>query len=154
MVIYGVVCFIINRNKVLLIKKSEQLFGGGKWSGLGGKMHLNESPEQACVREVFEESGLRISQLEHHGLLKFWFGVENEVDWIVHVFSTNSFEGQLKESSEGALQWIELDKIPYQEMWDDNIHWLPQLLLEKTFVGDFRFNREGTQLLDHKIEIT
>lgn len=135
MFVYGVVCHIISGNKVLLIKKSQELFGGGKWNGLGGKIRPNESPEQASIREVFEESGLKVSRLKYHGLLKFWFGDRNEVDWVVHVFSTESFEGQLKESSEGTLQWIEIDKIPYQEMWEDDKYWLPQLLLGKTFTG-------------------
>ena len=153
MVVYGVVCYIISGNKVLLIKKSPELFGGGKWNGLGGKMYPSESPEQACIREVFEESGLKGRQLKYHGLLRFWFGDRGEPDWIVHVFSTNSFKGQLKESCEGILQWIELDKIPYQEMWEDDKYWVPQLLLGKTFIGEFCFNKEGTQLLDHKIEI-
>ena len=153
MVVYGVVCYIISENKVLLIKKSPELFGGGKWNGLGGKMYPNESPEQACIREVFEESGLKVRQLKYHGLLRFWFGDRGEPHWVVHVFSTNSFKGQLKESCEGILQWIELDKIPYQEMWEDDKYWVPQLLLGKTFIGEFCFNKEGTQLLDHKIEI-
>lgn len=153
MVVYATVCFILSDGKVLLLKKSAELFGGGKWNGLGGRINLGESPEQACIREVFEESGLKVSQLKYHGLLKFWFGNKNELDWVVHVFSTDLFEGKLRESVEGALRWTELDRIPYQEMWEDNKYWLPQILLGKTFVGEFRFNEEGTRLLDHKITV-
>ncbi len=153
MPIRATVCFVISDKKVLLIKKSEELFGGGKWNGLGGKMQADEGPEQGCVREVFEESGLNVSKLRCHGLVKFWFGDRSKLDWVVYVFSTNSFEGEPKESSEGTPRWTELDKIPYDEMWEDNQHWLPFLLDGKSFNGEFYFNEDGTKLLDHKIEV-
>jgi 8-oxo-dGTP diphosphatase len=154
MVIYATACHIINGKRVLLIKKSPELFGGGKWSVLGGKMRPEESPEQTCLREVFEESGLLVDGLKYHGVLEFWFGTEGEPDWVVHAFSTSSFQGQLTESAEGILQWTGVDEIPYTEMWADNKHWFPLLFEGKAFHGRFWFNREGTQLLDNKIEVT
>jgi len=72
--------FHLYEQQALLLKKSAELFGGGKWNGLGGKINRGETPEQACVREVFEESGLRVSKLRYHGLLKFWFG--GKLDWV------------------------------------------------------------------------
>jgi 8-oxo-dGTP diphosphatase len=151
MVIYATVCHIIKDDRILLIKKRQDLFGGGKWNGLGGKMNPDESPEETCRREVLEESGLTVGSLQHHGLLKFWFGGGNEPNWIVHVFSTHLFEGQLRESREGTLHWTQLDQIPYNEMWEDDQHWLPLLLNEKTFSGEFYFNKEGTKLLEYNI---
>lgn len=153
MVIEGVVCHIINNKRLLLIRKSAELFGGGKWNAVGGKMHTGESPEQACIREVREESGLLVSNLKYHGVLRFWFGHKGEPDWVVHAFSTSSIQGQLKESAEGALRWIEFDKIPYEEMWEDDKHWLPLLIDGKTFNGEFCFNEEGTKLLKHKLKV-
>lgn len=152
MVIYATACHILSDRRVLLIKKSPELFGGGKWSVLGGKMRTDESPEQACIREVFEESGLFVSDLKYHGVLEFLFGTEGESNWVVHAFSTGSFHGRLTESAEGILRWIEFDEIPYEEMWADNKHWFPLLLEGKTFHGRFLFNKEGTKLLDFKID--
>jgi len=152
MVRHDVLCFIIDDKKLLMIKKSPELFGGGKWNGLGGKIGVDESPEEACVREVYEESGLLASNLKYHGALKFWFGNPVEPFIICYVYSTNSFEGQLKESHEGILQWIDYDKIPYEEMWEDDQHWLPMLLQGKSFNGEFYFNSEGTKLLRHRLQ--
>lgn len=149
MVVYATLCYILTNGKVLLLKKSEGLFGGGRWNGLGGKIDKGEMPEQACVREVFEESGLSVNKLRYHGLLKFWFG--DDFDWVVHVFSTNAYEGELRESTEGILKWIDLDKIPHDEMWDDDRHWLPLLLKGKSFEGEFHYNREGSELVDYEI---
>ena len=152
MVRYDTLCFLIDDKKLLMIKKSSELFGGGKWNGLGGKISVGESPEEACVREVFEESGLQVNNLRCHGALKFWFGNTVEPFILCYVFSTNSFEGQLKESPEGILKWIDFDKIPYEEMWEDDQHWLPMLLKGKNINGEFHFNQGGTKLLNHKLE--
>jgi len=151
MVRYDTLCHIISDQRLLLLKKSVGLFGGGKWNGLGGKVRVGESPEQACVREVYEESGLRIKGLKYHGVLKFWFGDTGE-PIVVYVFSTKSFRGQLKESSEGILSWIDFEKVPYEEMWEDDRYWLPLLMEGKNFRGEFYFNQEGTKLLNHKLE--
>jgi len=135
-----------------MLKKATGLFGGGKWNGLGGKIGAGESPEQACIREVLEESGLQISNLRYHGVLKFWFGRASE-PIIVYVFSTRSFEGQPREGREGILRWIDFDEIPYEEMWEDDRYWLPVLMEGKHFNGEFHFNDEGNTLLRHKLEI-
>jgi 8-oxo-dGTP diphosphatase len=137
-----------------MLKKSAELFGGGKWNGLGGKIGVDESPEQACVREVYEESGLHVSNLRYHGVLKFWFGNTNDPTIVGHVFSTKSFEGKLKESREGILRWIDFDEMPYEEMWEDDRYWLPKLIEGKSFSGEFRFNQEGTKLLNHKLNVS
>lgn len=152
MVIYETVCYIIDGKKLLMIKRAEGLFGAGKWSGLGGKIEAGESKEQACVREVYEESGLHVDDLKYHGSLGFMF--ENTEESIVaFVFSTMSFKGVLAESPEGVLRWIGFDEIPYNEMWDDSRYWLPLLIDGKDFNGEFQFDREVSKVLDYKLEI-
>lgn len=152
MVIYETVCYIIDGKKLLMIKRAEGLFGAGKWSGLGGKIEAGENKDQACVREVYEESGLRVDDLKYHGSLEFMF--ENTIESIiVHVFSATSFTGQLTESPEGVLRWISFDEIPYDAMWDDSKYWLPLLIGGKDFNGEFHFDREVSKVMDYKLEI-
>ena len=52
------VCHIFKNDRLLLQKKSKGLFGSGKWNGVGGKLKLNQTPEEGVRREVFEETGL------------------------------------------------------------------------------------------------
>jgi len=152
MVVYGTLCHIMNDRKFLMLRKATGLFGGGKWNGLGGKIGVGESPEQACIREVLEESGLKVSNLRYHGVLKFWFGDAGETI-VVHVFSTHSFEGRIKEGREGILRWIDFDEIPYEEMWQDDRYWLPALMEGKNFKGEFHFNEQGNMILRQKLEV-
>lgn len=46
--------------KVLLIRRSSDDFGGGTWESAGGKLEEGETLEEGIVREVFEETGLKI----------------------------------------------------------------------------------------------
>ena len=48
--------FDSKREKVLLIQRSDD----GKWAVPGGAMTAGESLSEACVREVLEETGLKI----------------------------------------------------------------------------------------------
>jgi 8-oxo-dGTP diphosphatase len=52
------------------VKKQNDMHQG-KWNGLGGKLEAGESPEQCAVREIAEESGLQVMDLELKGILTF-----------------------------------------------------------------------------------
>ncbi|MBN1682953.1 8-oxo-dGTP diphosphatase [Candidatus Bathyarchaeota archaeon] len=149
--IEATLCHILDESKVLLLRKSIGLFGEGKWNAPGGKLKKGESPEEGVIREVFEETGLNIRDLKKHGLLKFYFGQKEEIDWLVYVYSTKKFEGTIKASEEGELKWFHLKDIPYNEMWEDDWYWLPILLDNKNFEGVFYFDAEGNVLIDYKI---
>lgn len=153
MAVKATVCHIINGKYLLLQKKSVGLFGEGKWNGVGGKLVEGETFLEGVEREVLEETGLSVSNLIPHGILNFFFGQKAEPDWIVHVFSTCTFEGTMRPSNEGWLRWFTFDEIPYDEMWQDDEHWLPLLLDGKRFSGDFHFDEGGSQLLYFDLEV-
>jgi len=153
MPILATVCHILKGQKLLLQKKSKGLFGADKWNGVGGKIKQDETPEETVKREVFEETGLKIMNIQSHGILNFYFGDRKELDWIVHVFSTKSFEGKPRPSKEGVLRWFAFKEIPYNEMWQDDRHWLPLLLMGNKFEGNFYFDQEGKELLDFNLKV-
>ncbi|MEM2935605.1 MAG: 8-oxo-dGTP diphosphatase [Candidatus Bathyarchaeia archaeon] len=153
MAIIATLCHIMRNDALLLQKKSKGLFGEGKWNGVGGKLEPNESPEACVTREVFEETGLKASNIKFHGVLNFYFGDRNELDWVVYIFSTKVFEGEPKAGGEGDLKWFAFKDIPYDEMWQDDEHWLPLLLEDKSFQGNFYFDEEGKELLGFDLKI-
>ena len=53
---------ILNRRlkKILLIRRSTGDFGGGTWESAGGKVEEGETLENAVIREIFEETGLKV----------------------------------------------------------------------------------------------
>ena len=46
---------------ILMIRRALERGRGGQWCLPGGTMWKNEPPDVACVREAFEETGLRVS---------------------------------------------------------------------------------------------
>lgn len=154
MTIQAVVCYLRKNGKILLQRKKKGLYGGGWWNAPGGKLNDNETPEEAAKREVFEETGLMIKNLFRRGKLNFYFTNKTKPDWIVYVFLTDSFSGMPKGNKEGQLKWTNIKQIPYNKMWPDDRYWLPLLLKNKKFKGDFWFDKKEKRLLGYEIKIT
>lgn len=52
---------IEDRGEILMVRRSFSVGRGGQWCPPGGTMWRDEWPEVACVRETYEETGLRVS---------------------------------------------------------------------------------------------
>jgi 8-oxo-dGTP diphosphatase len=48
-------------SELLFVRRSFDLGRGGQWCPPGGTIWDQESPEIACIREAYEETGLRVS---------------------------------------------------------------------------------------------
>ena len=153
---------LIKDGKILLQKKAEGLFGAGRWNGAGGKIEENESSVSCIKRELKEELDItiKIHGLEFIGLLDFcWILDFNLIEKkrtpiTVYVYKVLDYEGIPKSSEEGEVKWFDLDKIPYDKMWDDDKYWLPMAINGKHFFGDFVFNYKD-KLIRHEIhEVT
>jgi len=154
MTILATLCYIKKGNQILLQKKTKGLFGGEKYNAPGGKLQENEEPKAGVIREVEEETGLTVSNLKPHGTLYFYDGDESQVAWQVHIFSTENFEGELKEQvREGVHEWTDKDKIPYDKMWEDDKYFVPSVLEGKSVLGHFYFKKGFGPIQKHILEI-
>ncbi len=141
-------CFILKNDQLLLIRKKRGL-GAGKINAPGGRIEPNETAYQSAIREAREEVGLTPINPEKRGELHFQF-----VDgYSLHctVFLAFDCEGEPIETDEATPFWISRDAVPYDEMWEDDRHWLPLLLEGKPFVGYFLF--DGEEMKSREIEI-
>jgi len=62
-------CIVITgeaKPKVLLIQRGDQPFKGG-WAFPGGFMNMDETTEQCAIRELEEETGLKVSKVNQIG---------------------------------------------------------------------------------------
>ncbi len=58
-----VICYCIFLDEILFLRrKKKKKFQGGLWTAPGGKKEKNESSRQTIIRELFEETSLRIAQ--------------------------------------------------------------------------------------------
>ncbi len=137
-------CIIYDHPRVLLGMKKRG-FGAGRWNGFGGKLQEGETIEEAAKREIFEETGIAAHSLEKKGIIEFEFRGNPEI-LEVHIFRVTDFSGSPEESEEMRPQWFQIEEIPYDTMWPDDIHWLPLFLAGKRFKGRFLFGENDTIL--------
>ncbi len=137
----------VKDGKILLGMKKRG-FGRGKWNGYGGKLMEGESPEQAVVREIEEESGIvvPVENLNHLGTIDFFFTDKLDWDQQAMIYRIDQWEGEAVETEEMKPQWYTFDEIPYAEMWVDDKHWLPHLLANESFTAEFHFDEDGKKI--------
>ena len=89
----------------MIVKKKD-------WPGItfpGGHVEAGESFTEAVIREVKEETGLRIASPQICGM-KDW--VEDGIRYVVLFYKTEKFEGDLISSEEGEVWWEDLKELP------------------------------------------
>ena len=83
------------------------------WSGLtfpGGHVEPGETVVASVIREVQEETGLTVSNLQNCGYIQ-WYNPVRESQYFVFLFKTSSYNGELKGSAEGNVKWMTLDEM-------------------------------------------
>lgn len=142
----GTLCYINDGNKTLMMHrvKKENDMHEGKWNGLGGKLISGESPEDCVIREVLEESGLTIKKPILRGILTFpkFDGFE---DWIVFVYTANSFTGCLIDCDEGNLEWINNEKLMNLHLWEGDRVYMKWIQEERFFSAKFIYKNKILQ---------
>lgn len=133
-------CYVRAQGKTLMIHriKKQNDMHAGKWNGLGGKFEPGESPEECVIREVCEESGLSIRDPELRGVLTFP-SFSKGVDWYAFVFVARRFSGELIDSSEGVLKWVEDSALLELDLWDGDRVFIPWLDREEFFSAKFEY---------------
>ncbi|MBQ3253096.1 MAG: 8-oxo-dGTP diphosphatase [Acholeplasmatales bacterium] len=128
-----VLCYIEDNNKYLMLHrtKKNQDLNEGKWLGIGGHIEANETPDEALIREVLEETGLTLLNYTFNGIVEF---INDNYKEIMYLYTSNSFEGLISECNEGELSWIDKDKILSLNLWDGD-----KIFLKKLFNNETNF---------------
>ncbi len=72
---------------------------------------------------------------------------------IIFIFTAEDFDGDLlNNSSEGVLEWIEIEDLLKIKQFDQNEKFTPYLFKDEIFEGKFKLN-ENCKVLDYKIRI-
>jgi len=137
-------CVVLQGEKILLGRKKRG-FGVGKWNGFGGKLAEGESIEGAARRELAEEAGIVANTLTPRGVLHFSFA--NGLSPLhMYIFLVADYQGEPQETEEMSPRWFTQSSIPYDEMWSDDIYWLPIVLKGTSVHGSFHFQDEAVLL--------
>lgn len=143
-------CYVKNNKKTLMlhrVKKKKDIHQG-KWNGLGGKFELSESPEECVIREVKEESGLNIINPKLHGIITFPM-FDGKKDWYVFVFTVRKFTGNIIDSKEGNLMWVDDNDLTDLNLWDGDRIFMKWL--EKNELFSAKFIYINKKLISHEV---
>lgn len=143
-------CYLIKDGKTLMlhrIKKKNDV-NHDKWIGIGGKLEFGESPEECMQREFLEETGLTLKDARYRGLVTF---VSSDWCEYMHLFTASKAEGELLECDEGALEWIEWEKLTSLPIWEGDKVFLRLLETRETFFS-LKLVYDGERLVQVKLD--
>ena len=114
--IFTNICLIYDENDNILVmdRKKET------WPGItlpGGHVEENEPFLESVIREVKEETNLDIKDVELCGITQWTplYGTR----YVVMMYKTNKFKGELKDSAEGHLFWIKRKNLHKYKLSED-----------------------------------
>ena len=128
-----VLCYIKNNDDYLFLlrNKKKNDFNKGKWIGVGGGIELNETKEEALLREVKEETGLVLNSYSNRGELLF---INDDFQEIMYLYTSDDYVGEIIECDEGELHWINKEKIFDLNLWEGDRTFLPLLINTNKFI--------------------
>jgi 8-oxo-dGTP diphosphatase len=96
------ICLVYKDNQILVLDRKKK-----DWPGLtfpGGHVEKDEDFVSSVIREVKEETGLKIKKPILCGIEEF--KTEQEDRYLMFYYKTNNFSGKIKSSKEGEVFWI------------------------------------------------
>ena len=111
--------FLTNDQDILLMKRSiAKKLNPGTWASIGGHIEPNEfdNPRTACLREIYEETGIEESNIKDLVLRYMIIRREEDKVGLQYVYFGTTDIRQLSDTDEGELFWISKDTIFEKEL--------------------------------------
>ncbi len=108
-------CFIRDGERTLLLRRRNPP-NQGLYNAPGGKIEQDEDPYEACLREVYEETGIRLASAKLRALLTIITRTTG-AQWLLFVFTADrphEAAGPIA-TDEGDLTWVtpaEISSLP------------------------------------------
>lgn len=132
-------CMVYEENKVLVQEKVDVDYCGVTFPG--GHVEKGESFTDAVIREVFEETGLKIFSPKLCGI-KDWTNDDGS-RYMVLFYKTDKFEGTLSSSEEGEVYWIELEEMKRMNL-ADRMDKVLEVFLDES-ISEYFFYKENAE---------
>lgn len=133
-----VLCMVYDDHKILLQNRVKN-----NWKGYtfpGGHVEKGESFVEATIREIKEETGLTVKNLQLCGIKQFPI---DHGRYIVLLYKTNQYEGHLISSQEGEMKWIDRKNLENIELVEDFMELLQ--VFDQDDLSEFQYKIENNQ---------
>ena len=125
------------------------------WSGLtfpGGHVEPGETVVASVIREVQEETGLTVSNLQNCGYIQ-WYNPVKQSQYFVFLFKTSTFSGALKDSCEGKVKWMMLKEMLAGKLAPNMTKYLA-VFQNETIPQAYGISGQGLSVLDDNGNMT
>ena len=135
-------CMIYDGDKVLVQEKIDDDYSGITFPG--GHVEKGESFTDAVIREVLEETGLKIFSPQLCGI-KDWPNDDGS-RYMVLFYKTDKFEGELSSSEEGAVYWVDFEELKYLRLAEGMDKMLEVFLNDN--ISEYFFYKENGEWME------
>ncbi len=142
-------CYIEKDEKYLMMHrvKKENDINKDKWVGVGGHFEEDETPEECLLREVLEETSLRLKKYKLRGIITF-ISDQWETEYMF-LYTATDFEGEIGECDEGNLEWVKKEEVFNLPIWEGDKIFFEMLNTRKEFFT-LKLRYEGDKLVEYK----
>lgn len=123
-----------NTNKFLFLyrNKKKNDINHGKYIGVGGKIEPGESKDECIVREVYEETNLKLKSFYYMGEVRY-IDLDADAYEKMYVYYSDDYTGNIKGCSEGSLKFMSEDEFYRSPHWEGDKIFLDYALKNKAF---------------------
>ncbi|MUG70412.1 NUDIX hydrolase [Paenibacillus validus] len=128
------ICFIRRSDEILLLNRNKPSWMG-RWNGVGGKVENGETPRASVLREVYEETGIRLDTVRFKGIVTWLVDGRHYGGMYLYTAELEAaypYETPIK-TEEGILDWKKIEWIldPNNEGVASNLpRFIPLMLQE------------------------
>ncbi|MBN1927636.1 MAG: NUDIX hydrolase [Prolixibacteraceae bacterium] len=109
-----------SNNEVLILKRSSTDYGNNKWCLPGGKNDFGDSAEEALIKEIEEETSLKVTDLSFLFFLNNLPDNETELHFVTLFFKC-ACSGEIKLNNESSeYRWISSSQVDHYELVFEN----------------------------------
>lgn len=114
-----VLCMLYKENEILLQNRVKNDWRG--YTFPGGHIENGESVVSAVIREMREETGLKVKSAKLCGIKQFPI-IDNGLKcgrYLVFLFKSDDFSGELSSSEEGEVCWVDRKNLKEYNLVED-----------------------------------
>ena len=144
--------YLLRDNQVLFLvrqKKNDDSHIQGIYMPIGGHVELGEGICECAIREVEEESGIKVKSLDLKGVVYIRGQASGQSDTVMFVFTSRDFEGEPVDGNEGTFEWVDRTDFDRINLYEGDREYFKLLFDHQFFVLDYLY--KNFEFIDHQV---